>query len=54
MSGTAAVFIDAGYLDKVMYHEFQGKRIDFEKLVNEISDNVPAVVESAAGGLGIL
>ena len=36
MSGTAAVFIDGGYLDKVLYHDFKRPRIDYAKLVSEI------------------
>ncbi len=29
-----AVFIDAGYLDKVMWHDHNGARIDMEKLAH--------------------
>lgn len=34
--GVSAVFIDAGYLDKVMYYNFQNQRIDLEKLAREM------------------
>jgi uncharacterized LabA/DUF88 family protein len=27
-----AVFLDGGYIDKVLLHDFKGKRIDYEKL----------------------
>jgi uncharacterized LabA/DUF88 family protein len=35
-SGVAAVFIDGGYLDKVLRYDFPSQRIDYEKLVKEI------------------
>jgi hypothetical protein len=31
--GTVAVFIDAGYLEKVMANEFPGNRVCYEKLI---------------------
>jgi uncharacterized LabA/DUF88 family protein len=34
--GVTAVFIDGGYLDKVLLHDHQSQRIDFEKLVAEM------------------
>jgi len=37
MAGRAAVFIDGGYLDKVLYHDFQNARILFDKLVVEMA-----------------
>jgi len=37
MAGRAAVFIDGGYLDKVMYYDFQNQRIDYEKLGLEMA-----------------
>ena len=36
MAGVSAVFIDGGYLDKVLHFDFPGRRIDFKKLVLEI------------------
>lgn len=40
--GIAAIFIDGGYLDKVLYYDFKGIRIDFEKLVSKMvgSDDI--------------
>lgn len=35
--GTVAVFIDGGYLDKVMYHDHNNKRLDFQKFVVVVS-----------------
>ena len=35
--GVAAVFIDGGYLDKVMYHDFRNQRIDMAKLAHEMA-----------------
>lgn len=35
--GQVAVFIDGGYLDKVVYYDHQNKRLDYEKLVAEIA-----------------
>jgi len=35
--GTVAIFIDGGYLDKVMYHDHGNARLDFQKLTAEIS-----------------
>jgi len=34
--GVAAVFIDGGYLDEVIYHDHQNQRIDYEKLVKKL------------------
>ncbi|MFQ5895172.1 MAG: NYN domain-containing protein [Nitrospinota bacterium] len=35
--GSVAVFLDGGYIDKVLYYDFANARIDFEKLAKEIS-----------------
>lgn len=35
----AAVFIDAGYLDKVLEHDFSRARIDYKNLAREITEN---------------
>ncbi len=35
--GQVAIFIDGGYLDKVLYFDHGNKRIDFDKLVTEIA-----------------
>jgi uncharacterized LabA/DUF88 family protein len=35
--GTAAVYIDGGYLDKVLYYDFANKRIEYEKLTREMA-----------------
>ncbi|MGQ9591158.1 MAG: NYN domain-containing protein [Planctomycetota bacterium] len=37
MNATAAVFIDGGYLDKVMYYDFQNTRVDYGKLAHELA-----------------
>lgn len=37
MAGVAAVFIDGGYLDKVLHFDFPNRRIDYGKLAHEIS-----------------
>ncbi len=37
MPGKAAVFIDGGYMDKLLYHEFQNRRIDYDKLAQEMA-----------------
>ncbi len=37
MAGRCAVFIDGGYLDKVMFHDFGGRRIDYADLVRELA-----------------
>ncbi len=34
--GVSAVFIDGGYLDKVMYYDFSNARIDYKGLVHEL------------------
>lgn len=34
--GVAAVFIDGGYLDKVMYYDFSNARINYEALAHEL------------------
>lgn len=34
--GVAAVFIDGGYLDKVLFYDHQNRRIDYQKLVQEM------------------
>jgi hypothetical protein len=36
VSHVAAVFIDGGYLDKVIHHDFGNRRIDYGKLAQEI------------------
>jgi len=36
--GVAAVFLDAGYLDKVLHHDHAGARVDFSKLALEMSE----------------
>jgi len=35
--GATAVFLDGGYLDKVMYYDFGGQRIDLRKLAAEMA-----------------
>ena len=35
--GTAAVYIDGGYVDKVLYYEFGNARIDFRLLSQEMA-----------------
>lgn len=40
MEGVAAVFIDGGYLDKVMYFDFQNQRIDYLKLTQELVSEI--------------
>lgn len=35
--GRAAIYIDGGYLDKVLYHNFHNRRIDYDKLVSEMA-----------------
>ena len=35
--GTVAVFIDAGYLDKVLFHDHENTRIDLSKLASEMA-----------------
>jgi uncharacterized LabA/DUF88 family protein len=37
MAGIAAVFVDGGYLDKVIHYDFPGRRIDIGKLVVELA-----------------
>ncbi|MGB2985585.1 MAG: NYN domain-containing protein [Phycisphaerae bacterium] len=37
MDGRCAVFIDGGYLDKVLHYDFQNRRIDYEKLAQEMA-----------------
>ena len=37
MPGTAAIFVDGAYLDKVLFNEHWGKRIDYSGLVNELA-----------------
>ncbi len=32
--GVAAAFIDGGYLNKVLFHELKGRRIDYQQLVS--------------------
>lgn len=36
--GTCAVYLDAGYIEKVLNHEHPGARIDYERLVREMAD----------------
>ena len=38
MAGTAAVFIDGGYLDKVLEYDHPGKKIDFARFVIELTE----------------
>lgn len=35
--GSVAIFIDGGYLDKVVYFEHANKRLDYDKLVRLMS-----------------
>jgi hypothetical protein len=35
--GQVAVFIDGGYLDKLVYFDHANKRLNYEKLVNELA-----------------
>jgi len=35
--GCTAIFIDGGYLDKVVYYEHSNKRIDYDKLAKEMA-----------------
>jgi len=35
--GQVAIFIDGGYLDKVVYFDHANKRLDYEKLANELA-----------------
>ena len=35
--GVAAVFIDGGYLDKILFHDHRNQRIDYGHLVNEMA-----------------
>lgn len=37
MAGRCSVFLDGGYLDKVLRLDFPGRRIDYEKLVNAMA-----------------
>ena len=37
MPGTAAIFVDGAYLDKVLLNEHPGARIDYSRLVNELA-----------------
>ena len=37
MNGISAVFIDAGYLDKLIHFEFGGAKIDYAQLVDELA-----------------
>ena len=37
MPGTVAIFIDGGYMDKVLEHEHQRARIDYGALAEELS-----------------
>lgn len=34
--GFASVYIDGGYLDKVLFHQFPGQRIDMGQLASEM------------------
>ena len=34
--GISAVFIDGGYLDKILFYDHQNQRIDYEKLVKQM------------------
>jgi len=35
--GTAAIYVDGGYLDKVLYHDFGNRRINYEALSREMA-----------------
>jgi uncharacterized LabA/DUF88 family protein len=35
--GRVAIFLDGGYLDKVVYFDHANKRLDFEKLIGEMA-----------------
>jgi hypothetical protein len=35
--GVAAVFLDGGYVEKVLHYDFQDARIDFEKLARVLA-----------------
>ena len=35
--GVAAVFLDGGYLDKIVFHDHKNQRIDYGRLVNEMA-----------------
>lgn len=37
MSERCAIFIDAGYFEKILLNDFSGTRIDYEKLVDELT-----------------
>ncbi|MHB8462720.1 MAG: PIN domain-containing protein, partial [Vulcanimicrobiaceae bacterium] len=39
MTNQAAIFIDGGYLSKVLQNEFEGQRIDFQKLALKMAGN---------------
>lgn len=41
MSDKVAIFIDGGYLDKILQDEFNSPRIDYEKLTAWMSQKVP-------------
>ena len=43
--GRIAIFIDAGYLDKLLQREFDGARIDYVSLAREISNRVSSEKE---------
>jgi hypothetical protein len=36
--GVAAIFLDAGYLSKVLWHDHANARIDFSKLALEMAE----------------
>ena len=38
MNGTSAVFFDGGYLDKVLQHDYDDPRIDFQSLAHTMCD----------------
>jgi hypothetical protein len=35
--GVAAVFLDGGYVEKVLHYDFQNPKIDFEKLAHVVA-----------------
>lgn len=41
MSDKVAIFIDGGYLDKVLQNEFNYAKIDYQKLANWMSKGIP-------------
>lgn len=44
MADKAAVFIDGGYLDKLVSQEFAGVRIDYEKLTQKLAEKADCMI----------